>query len=77
MTDSLWTRAESVAEAAERMWPGIVYDTALPQPWVALLQGMGHDVRGHMVWGYPEETGCGGCPLPITPKGARMLLEVV
>ena len=73
---------ETVVEAAERMWPGVTFDTALPQEWVNKITaqkywgGVENDFSplGNFVWGYPEEVGgmC-GIPLPVTPKGAAFL----
>lgn len=72
---------ETTSDAAERMWPGISFDTALPQDWVNKIQsekywrGMDVDFSplGHFVWGYPENAGMLGTPLPVTAKGATFL----
>lgn len=62
-------------EVTERMWPGVTFDTALPQPWVNAIMaedaywvGCDHgkfDPRGQIVWGYPKGS-LFGLPLPLT-----------
>ena len=68
---------ETVQETAERMWPGVSYDTALPQPWVNVILSQeywncaekGFDPRGKFVWGYPDKC-IFGVPLPLTAEAA-------
>lgn len=65
------SRAESVSAAAERMYPGVTFDTALPQPWVDAMRAESKEVRGHFVWLYPE--GCTfGMPAPVTVEALTM-----
>lgn len=65
----------TVSQAAERLFPGVTFDTALPQPWVDWAREKGVDVRGHFVWGYPKGEGnVFGRPLPLTEK-AKLFLE--
>lgn len=69
------TKKETVSEAAERMWPNIAFDGALPQEWVnAAREEDRFDVRGNFVWGYPDGSVI-GFPLPITHEGASYLYE--
>ncbi len=63
---------ETVSQAAERMYPGVTYDTALPQTWVNAHRHEGHEVRGHFVWLYPEGN-LMGMPGPITVEGVQMM----
>jgi len=63
---------ETVSQAAERMYPGVTFDTALPQPWVNEMADLDMDVRGNVVWGYPENSTF-GFPLPVTTDGALMV----
>ena len=44
----------SVAQLAAELYPGQVYDFALPQGWVAAMQAIGFDPRGQCVWLYPH-----------------------
>ena len=62
----------TVSFAAELLYPGITFDTALPQEWVNNLLDHGDDIRGKVVFAYPE--GCVfGIPYPITTEGANIL----
>lgn len=60
---------QTVTEAALARYPGVTYDTALPQGWVDIVkQATGHDVRGHFVWLY-ENGNVFGRAAPITIEG--------
>jgi len=64
---------ETVREAAERLYPGATYDTALPQEWVNMMRDdNGLDVRGHFIMWYPQDVNA-PTPLPITPEGVAMM----
>tara|TARA_R110001583_G_scaffold22926_13_gene85471 strand:- start:200 stop:454 length:255 start_codon:yes stop_codon:yes gene_type:complete len=76
MTDHECT--ETVGQAAERMYPGVTYDTALPQTWVDAHRDEGTEVLGHFIWIYPEgwdQVGVStfGMPGPITVEGVQMM----
>jgi hypothetical protein len=45
----------TVSEAAEKLYPGMTFDTALPQNWVNFMTKMRWNPVGHWVWGYPKE----------------------
>jgi len=66
--------SETVQEAANRMWPDVSYDTALPQGWVNTAIKQGFDPRGQVVWGYPKHC-CLGIPLPLTPEAQVYLVS--
>ena len=64
---------ETVGQAAERMWPGVTFDYALPQRWVnEQTLERGWDPRGQVVWAYTLE--CNGFPLPLTVEAAFFLI---
>jgi len=67
---ALFDRKRTFNELAEQTYPGVTYDTALPQPWVNLMRDRGFDVRGHFVTLYSKDT----VPYmaPITDEGIRM-----
>lgn len=54
-------------ELAERLYPGVTFDTALPQPWVNECQALGFDPRPGFVWGFPAGL-IWGTPLPLTAE---------
>jgi len=56
-------------EAARLLYPGLVFDTALPQDWVNQFSEV-FDVRPHFVWGYPKGY-IFGIPVPVTAEGLR------
>jgi hypothetical protein len=60
---------ETKSEAAQRLYPGLIFDTTLPQWWVDSYTEI--DVRPHFVWGYPERS-IFGYPVPITEEGERI-----
>ncbi len=63
---------ETVGQAAERMWPGVTWDSALPWLWVQeQVSDHGWEPRGQVVWGYTDD--CQGFPLPLTIEAAYML----
>jgi len=62
---------ENKEEAGSRMWPGVTFDCALPQPWVDHFDARGMDVRPHFVWAY--EGSLLGYPLPVTIQGYRWI----
>lgn len=57
-------------ELANRIYPHIAYDTALPQDWVDQCTTEGFDPRPCFVWGYPRGSVMGK-PLPLTKEAAR------
>ena len=61
-------KPQTVGEAARARYPGVTFDTALPQGWVNKAIERGFDPRGHVVWGYPD--GClFGRAMAVTPEG--------
>lgn len=64
----------TVYELAEKIYPGVTFDSALPQAWVDAMQDRGFDVRGHFVTLYPKE----GISYmaPITRQGITMAATV-
>ena len=64
--------SETVGQAAERMYPDVTFDTALPQTWVDAHQDDGNEVLGHFVWLYPSGSTF-GMPAPITVEGVQMM----
>ena len=69
---------ENKDQIAERMYPGVTFDVALPQPWVDMMQELIYpkvEVPPHFVWGYPEGN-MGGIPLPISTEGAGMMYQL-
>lgn len=55
-------------EAAQILYPGLVFDTALPQLWVNEALRAEFDVRPHFIWGYPAHNIL-GMPYPLTQEG--------
>jgi len=57
-------------ELAEKTYPGVTFDTALPQQWVNRMADRGFDVRRNFVTLYPKYS----IPYmaPITAEGIRM-----
>ena len=41
-------------ELAEQTYPGVTFDTALPQQWVNIMANRGFDVRRNFVTLYPK-----------------------
>ena len=60
----------TVTEIAEQTYPGVTFDTALPQPWVNLMAERGFDVRRNFVTLYPKVSVA--YMAPITAEGIRM-----
>jgi hypothetical protein len=60
----------TVYELAEQSYPGVTFDSALPQDWVNAMENRGFDVRGHFVTLYPKESL--SYMAPITFQGIRM-----
>jgi hypothetical protein len=63
----------TVGEAGRTVYPGIVFDTALPHNWCLAMKRLGVEVYGHWVWGYPSksqwpEAPLTGIPLPLTQE---------
>ena len=64
----------TVKYAAEMLYPGIQYDSALPQTWVDdAWDNWDFDVRGQCIWAYPAEYSTFGTPFPLTTKAAQFL----
>ena len=57
-------------ELAEKTYPGVTFDTALPQQWVDAMSERGFDVRSHFVTLYPKDSVA--YMAPITTEGIRM-----
>jgi hypothetical protein len=72
---------ETKDAAAARIYPGITYDTALPQGWVnsaiagAFPSAPAFDPVPHFVWGYPDKM-LFGLPLPLTQEGMDYLIAL-
>ena len=62
--------ARTVTEVTEQTYPGVTYDTALPQQWVNLMAERGFDVRRNFVTLYPKDSVA--YMAPITAEGIRM-----
>lgn len=64
-------RPETVDTAARRLYPGLTFDTALPQQWVDKLCARDLDPRDHFVWLY-EQGRLAGRAAPVTPRGIEI-----
>jgi len=60
-------------ELARALYPGIPYDTALPQEWVDLMGTYDWDPRSSVVWLY-REGDIYGRPAPLTSDAYRHLI---
>jgi len=60
----------TVNQAAEERYPGVTFDTALPQQWVNVMAERGFDVRRNFVTLYPKDSVA--YMAPITTEGIRM-----
>ena len=67
---SLFDNARTFNELAEQTYPGVTFDTALPQQWVNVMAERGFDVRRNFVTLYPEDSVA--YMAPITTEGIRM-----
>ena len=67
---ALFDRKRTFNELAEQTYPGVTFDTALPQQWVNRMAYRGFDVRGHFVTLYPKDSIA--YMAPITAEGIRM-----
>ena len=65
--------SETVTQAADRMWPGITYDTAIPIDWFNQALGRDFNPGGQIVWGYPKGY-LFGTPLPLTVEAVNYLI---
>ena len=66
----------TVDKLADLLYPGVTYDTALPQPWVNdCSRNKNFDPRGMVVWGYPKGCSVFGDPLPLTLEAQDFLAE--
>jgi hypothetical protein len=59
-------------QAAEERYPGVTFDTALPQQWVDAMSERDFDVRGHFVTLYPKGKAAFPYMAPVTVEGIRM-----
>ena len=57
-------------ELAEQTYPGVTFDTALPQQWVNVMAERGFDVRRNFVTLDPKDSVA--YMAPITTEGIRM-----
>ncbi len=64
------------SDTAKLLYPGISFDTTLPQDWVNSATrptpANQIDIRPHFIWGYPAGSLLGR-PLPITQTGSDWL----
>lgn len=58
---------KTVGELAEQLYPGMTYDTSLPQEWVNYCTARVFDPRGQVVWLYPDRDLL-GIPAPLTQE---------
>jgi hypothetical protein len=56
----------------EYAYPGLTYDSALPQSWVDACYQRGIQPVGHVVWAYPKGS-FGGHPVPVSEEGIHLL----
>lgn len=63
------------AELAQRRYPGITFDCALPQGWVDEMSAKVENIIGHFVWLYPEGS-LFGQPAPVTELGDVIALNL-
>ena len=59
----------TVQQAADRAYPGITYDYALPQAFFEHCLNNGFDIRGQCVWVY-DRASLWGAPGPLTQAAA-------
>jgi len=62
----------TVNQAAEERYPGVTFDTALPQQWVNIMANRGFDVRRNFVTLYPKGKAAFPYMAPVTVEGIRM-----
>ena len=56
-------------KAAEKLYPGLIFDPELPQEWVSrILEEDAFDVRPHFVWGFLGNS-CMGQAVPVSQTG--------
>jgi hypothetical protein len=65
----------TVEELAGLLYPGIAYDTALPQQWVDLVRTYDFDPRGTVVWLY-RDGDIFGRPQPLTSDAYRCMIFI-
>jgi hypothetical protein len=65
----------TVSEAAEKLYPGMTFDTALPQTWVNFMTKMWWNPVGYFVWGYPKEHSVMGAAAPISIKACKFIIH--
>ena len=71
-TDQLMNKHEQ----ANKLYPGITYDTAMPQEWVdRCIQEHDFDPRGCVVWSYPKDS-IFGLPLPLNQEALLALINI-
>jgi len=73
---ALFDRKRTFNELAEQTYPGVTFDTALPQQWVNRMADRGFDVRGHFVTLYPTSSMFGFYMAPVTNEGIEMAARV-
>ena len=59
----------TVQQAADKAYPGITYDYALPQAFFEHCLNNGFDIRGQCVWVY-DRASLWGAPGPLTQAAA-------
>lgn len=67
----------TTSQLAEILYPGITFDSTLPQLWVDDWAAKGIEVRGHFVWGYPYDSALGGIPLPLIVDTWEWMLKML
>ena len=65
-----------INKLAASLYPDLTFDCALPQQWVDACASRGIDLRGQVVWGYPESANWFGQPLPVTAEAAIQLAQL-
>ena len=78
--DDYLSEAWTVNEVARHLYPGIAFDTALPQPFVNECRDrLKVEARGAFVWGYPgkeyRNRNLNGLPLPLVLESWAKVLH--
>jgi hypothetical protein len=74
--DAFLSQAWTVGELARQLYPGVIYDPALPQPWVDdMARRWGMEARGSFIWAYPEDLPRHGYRRPLTGLPVPLVRE--
>ena len=68
----LANRKLNVGETVEELYPGLVYDSALPQEWLDTMIAFEFDPRGQVIWAYPNGSVI-GMAAPLTNEAREHL----